>query len=450
MSNGIMGTIDGTSNEDKPQVRDLPSCIRLTLFLQTALRVQQKHVETLAVPCITFLFTLSSFFSLLPYPSLRVFRVEIGEVMEQIFENLFIEHFIDAPHFSFLSLVSQSRSVAGMGPGSGRRRAELPALDEEIHALRASFWAAAYSASSNMRHVKGVDGRPSGEDVYATCRRRAFGHHNSFASQRESEVKGEENPLLSKESNFKFKMLSGLLADLQKGFRQDKLVSTDLTTLGSRISSLSTLLAEQNSVSSIGSNISVDVAYNHVEVEDRIQVKEIPRLPHRYPGRSKVVHPPKSEYSVEGLASYEASDPEPDLDEAAGQEVQPETYIRKDFDIFRNNCRVNEMSKLNDEGWNENMKSETTLEIERQSDRERNGIYASGAGSSSSGAVGQDWDAQVTLDKRVEGTLRRASRNLICHLAGTCYHPPNQDQLLLQLDGFLKNSKRSRTFNKSK
>lgn len=304
--------------------------------------------------------------------------------------------------------------------------------------------------STNLRHVKGDGGRLSGEEIYNICKKRAFDRHGSFVSyDAESEAIGVEKPTMTKESNLKFKILSGLLNTLQKESIHGSSDSASVSTLVSPVSSLleQTSLLEANP--SAGSNMDMDVSYDHIEYVPEPRYYSM-FLSLRYPGRSKVVVPAKSEYDVEGLESYQASWSE--LDDSAVSNPMPEAYMTKDFDTFKNNCRINERSRLNDEGWNDNQKNEKDLVLKRQSDRERNDVDefgpVSSSSSSSSSAVVQEWEKHASMDKLVEGTLLEAHRTLLLGLAGTSYQSQNQDHLLLQLDAFLQSSKRSIACNK--
>jgi hypothetical protein len=331
--------------------------------------------------------------------------------------------------------------------GPGRRRSELPAADEEIHALRASFWAAAYSASTQLRHVKGAGGRPSGEEIYGICKKRAFDRYGSFVSfDGESEALGVEKPSMVKESNFKFKMLSGLLNTLQKNYKKDNFDSSSIAPIASPVSSLLVQIADLKATRTAGSNMDMDVNYDHVDYEPPEKYYSM-YLSDRFPGWSKVVVPAKSEYDVEGLESYEAN--RTDLNDATASDPLPEAYMTKDFDTFKNNCRVNERSMRNDEGWSDNKNNEKILELKRQSDAEKNDVDAFETDSSSSGAVVvQEWEKHASIDKLVEGALLKAHRTLILQLAGTSYQAENQDQLLLGLDDFLQSSKKSPFYSK--
>jgi hypothetical protein len=348
---------------------------------------------------------------------------------------------------SVLSLLFQSRNLVGMELGPGRRRSDLPAADERIHALRASFWVAAYSVSTQLRHVKGAEGRPSGEEIYGICKKRAFDRYGSFVSyDGESEALGVEKPSMAKESNFKYKMLSGLLNTLQKDFKQDKFDSLSTAPIASPVASLIVQIADLKATPTAGSNMDMHVNFDHVDFEPPEKYYSM-YLNERFPGWSKVVVPAKSEYDTEGIETYEAN--RSDLSATTDSDPLPEAYMTKDFDTFKNNCRVNERSRLNDEGWSDNKHNEKILELKRQSDAENNDVDAFEMNSSSSGAVVvQEWEKHASIDKLVEGALLKAHRTLILQLAATSYQSENQDHLLLRLDEFLKSSKNSPSYSK--
>lgn len=364
-----------------------------------------------------------------------------------VWEKLLLQQCCDAPVLLSLSIHFQSRNLVGMDLGPGRRRAELPATDEEIHALRASFWVAAYSASTHLRHVKGVDGRPSGEDIYDICKKRAFDRYGSFVSfDGQSEAVSFQKPSMLRESQFKFKVLSGLLNDLQVDYTQNKFGSSSVSTPASPVSSLLEQISVLKPSPSAGSNMDMNVNFDHVVLPPSPKVYG-KFLSDRFQGWSKVVVPSKSEYDVENLESYQTSR-QYDSDNDAASESMPEVYMTKDFDTFKNNCRISERSKRNDEGWNDNQRNEKVLELKRQSDMEKNDVDTVDVVSSSSGAIVQEWEKHANIDNLVEGALLKARRTLILQLAGTSYQSQDQDHLLLQLDAFLESSKRSHGHSK--
>ena len=302
-----------------------------------------------------------------------------------------------------------------------RSRAQLGALDEEIHALRTSFWSAAYTASSNMRHIPSSKGGQSGEQVHLTCKAKAFQIYGGFIGRGQE---GHNEGAVSEKSDGKrFDMLAGLLRDLKSDLKKEETHcarSSSPATVSSLPSSFPIdrlLELGDTREEGVRHTIGIDVDYSKFAPEP-VEVDLTPKpLKKNAIGRSQLVAASKS--------TWDKTDQDADADaDNYYSPAMPDAPVRvEDFDTFGNNCRASAKE----------LASQGSL----------NSISHHPTHTSSSGCT-----VLASTARRSEETVRRTLKRIVCRMAGGLYGEVHTEDLLKQLDDFLESTHRQSTFSK--
>lgn len=318
---------------------------------------------------------------------------------------------------------------------------------QEIDALRASFWTAAYERSSTLRYVKGSEGRQSGEDVYKICKRRALEQHDPAFHA----TLGGKN----ENSGERFRTLANLFKETQKvyssmhaGCQSSSSNSSPSVKIGFPLARVTELQAHKEMKRAASNNLD-SVNFSHIIVEERPKKAHKKMAGFKTIGRSELVPKYVSEYD---LRSEEVRLRE---DEGIGEEEE----------VVEEAAKEEEEAKIREAVWKERVQEAQQLEkdIEDQ-DLFNNNNIAARTGNSRVVLQGADLFGSVrlkrhdfflsnssahdTTDRKAENIMRIAMKRLVCHLAASSYEASNREELFMQLTRFMKQSAAESTYSR--
>lgn len=288
-----------------------------------------------------------------------------------------------------------------------------------------------------MRHLQSSDGKQSGEQVYLTCKAKAFHLYGGFVNGdegRDGQSVSSEGVAVEKADGSRFNILSNLLRDLNKDLKKEVAsFPSSSTPLPSSFPIDRLLELGDTRELSFMPTIGIDVNYSKYETEPEEEVLTKPKfLKKTTVGRSELVQASKSAWET---SSQDANPGEGDVDEDWYRPAELDVPIRvEDFDTFGNNCRMSPRAVSHRE--------DSDL-LGEEAEGSHNSIsHHPTHTSSSSGTV------QASTARRSEETVRRTLKRIVCRMAGGLYGEVNTEDLLKQLDGFLESTHKQSTFSK--
>jgi hypothetical protein len=321
---------------------------------------------------------------------------------------------------------------------------------QEIDALRASFWTAAYERSSTLRYVRGSEGRQSGEDVYKICKRRALEQHDPafHATLRgKNENSGERFRTLAN----LFKETQEVYSSMHAGCQSSSSGNSPSMKIAFPLARVTELQAHKEK-KRVASNNLDSVNFSHIIVEERPKKAHKKMAGFKTIGRSERVPKYVSEYDLrsESVRLRE--------DEGVGEEEEEEEVVEEE-------AKEEEEAKIREAVWKERVQEAQQLEKDiEDEDLFNNNNIASRTGNSRVVLQGADLFGSVrlkrnefflsnssahdTTDRKAENIMRIAMKRLVCHLAASSYESSNREELFMQLTRFMKQSAAESTYSR--